>query len=338
MADHFDIDLAGMSDYEKEKAVIDHLRSRDDVDIVKYEEGRSLIFSFDLGGENYFFKYDSLGDATKEVIVAEICDILSLSHVDYDLAILGPFRGTISKNFKDPTSTYTTGEEILRDAYLTKRNSEDETDSLQQSLNEMTDAAKVRELLSFNSLEGIEEALRYRYKNREDCETLVERLMNEIIGMLLLDILVCNSDRTPRNWMIVENAIGKVEVAPIFDNARAFFSDPYLARLALTVKNKDLINNPFCISLEQNVEDFATYKNGKYLTKILYNLWILSEENVDRICKKIGEKKEISFSKKTISDLKKIFVAQQKGLKDFLKIENLPSIRFADLETVLKTT
>lgn len=339
MADYFAIDLAGMSDYEKEKTIVAHLQSCKDVDIVKYEEGRSLLFSFILEGEKYFFKYDSLGDATKEVIAAEICDILNLSHVDYDLAILGPFRGTISKNFKSPTTTYITGEEILRDAFHNPKSAFDEEIArFKSSMDDMTGFPKSRELLSFNSLEGIEEALRNRYNAREDCETLIEGLMNEIVGMLLLDILIGNVDRTPKNWMIAEKADGKVEVAPVLDHARAFSSDPHLARLALTVKNKDLINDPYCISLDQNVRDFAAYKGGKLLTQLLYNLWILSEENVDRICQKISDKKGVSFSKKTLFDLKQIFMIQQKALKDFLEIEKIPSIKIAELETVLRTT
>ncbi len=173
--------------------------------MLKYELGKWFGFSFEYNDETYFFSFDGRSEEISSLIVEEICKDLEVPCVSYDLAKIGNLRGLVSKNFKKQNAKYILGKDILVDAYI-------------------KDISYNEELLLYNNLEDIWAALEERYSAREDMPAIVEKLMNRIVDMFLIDILTGQADRGPNNWMIVEYDDGSVDLQPLFDNVRAFYA------------------------------------------------------------------------------------------------------------------
>ena len=280
----------GKQSYEYELAIVEKLSQNPEVEMLKFEPGLNMLFSFWYGEEKYFFSYDSLTDPVAELIVGCIADDLKVGHIEYDMAKIGNIKGTLSKYYIVKDFKYLSGRDIL-------------VGNVDYALDEdLIDAygyeeAKLREISRYNALEGIWHGLEYRYENRLD---VVEELMNGFIDMFIVDVLTGQRDRHFDNWNIVEYPDGRVELMPLFDNGRSFTVHPLMCRMGLSVN--DLNENAPIKLLEKNLEDFVKQSSREFISRLVDSLWVLLPENVEKIFERIESKIGFPLSDKDKQD------------------------------------
>ncbi len=143
--------------------------------------------------------------------------------------------------------------------------------------------------VKYHNLEDIWIALEKRYEKRENRDEIVKKLMEKIVDMFIFDILTGNPDRHMDNWIIVEYPSGKVDLQPLFDNARAFFNFPYLTKLGLPISKGESDFQPI-ITLEENLYLFLKVSSKEFVHRIYDSLWVLSEKNDINIIERIERK------------------------------------------------
>lgn len=279
------IDLCAILDIPNEKEsyefwleVKDRLYSNKDVEILKFDIGLNILFSFMYEGEKYFFSYDSLSTPLDELFVDFIYDDLGVKHVDYDMACIGGLKGTLSKDYKVSHAKYLNGREILIELV------DYELDKLLVESYGFEEA-RLREASRYNSLEGIRCGLEKRYGSES---LIVERLMSEIVKIFIVDVITGQRDRHFDNWQIIEHEDSRVEMQPLFDNSRAFVEHPIMCRMALSVNN--LNEKAPRIHLEQNAIDFMNQARSEFVQQFLDSIWVLRPENIDRVIVRIESK------------------------------------------------
>lgn len=267
--------------------------------MLKYELGKWFGFSFEYNDETYFFSFDGRSEEISSLIVEEICKDLEVPCVSYDLAKIGNLRGLVSKNFKKQNAKYILGKDILVDAYI-------------------KDISYNEELLLYNNLEDIWAALEERYSTREDMPAIVEKLMNRIVDMFLIDILTGQADRGPNNWMIVEYDDGSVDLQPLFDNVRAFYAPLSLIRIIFTVDRSPtfLTNN----RVDINIKKFLATSSKEFKDSLYDKLWVLSEENSERILDRLEKKLDWKLSKTDRIQIKAKILYYKNELEHFINL------------------
>lgn len=277
----------------------DILKNRKNIHMLKYELGKWFGFSFEYNDETYFFSFDGRSEEISSLIVEEICKDLEVPCVSYDLAKIGNIRGLVSKNFKKQNAKYILGEDILVDAYI-------------------KDISYNEELLLYNNLEDIWAALEERYSAREDMPAIVEKLMNRIVDMFLIDILTGQADRGPNNWMIVEYDDGSVDLQPLFDNVRAFYAPLSLIRIIFTVDRSPtfLTNN----RVDINIKKFLATSSKEFKDSLYDKLWVLSEENSERILDRLEKKLDWKLSKTDRIQVKAKILYYKNELEHFINL------------------
>lgn len=172
-----------------------------------------------------------------------------------------------------------------------------------------------RDFQSYNSLETIWIALARRYKDRVDCDTIVHNVMDKVVDMFILDVILRQSDRTVNNWYLVEYPSGRVDLAPIFDNARIFFTVLGDMRISLTVSLSDPLKKPLSNSLEKNLLEFINKSDETTKKRFFVALEAISPESVDEIFASIEKKIECPIDEKT-KDLYRYILKNQIGFLD----------------------
>lgn len=182
-------------------------------DAPEAEEPLGTKKKFWYGDHQYLFKAArrNTGEDWAEVVCAEVAQRLGLPHAEYKLARWeGANRpedenGVVSENFCPPTAALILGNELLS-----------ETDPDYQG----TGVSQFR--VSAHTVDRVLAVLRARaprlplgWPAPED----VNDAVNVLIGYLLLDAFVGNTDRHHENWGIVRLAGGELHLAPTFDHA-----------------------------------------------------------------------------------------------------------------------
>lgn len=261
------------------------LKRNPDVLVHKYYNGANLVFSFTYNNKTYFFNFDKKVDPLTNLIYEEICYDLGITALAYDLASLGNVRGNISQNYRQENAHYISGYDILKESGIHK--SENTSDVLVPNYQN----AKEGKILSkHNTLESIWAALEIRYKNRSNMMQIVQKLMDKLIEMFIVDIYVGNADRNYTNWEVVEYPNGEVDLAPIYDAGRSFLSDPSTVLLAMTTQTRTSFWPQD--RLDDNIRSFLAISSKEYSNRLTDNIWVLSRENalkiISRIERKIG--------------------------------------------------
>lgn len=291
-----------------------YLSSRKDVEVVKSFGGDSLIVKFIYDDGNvYYFNYDNDCTPYGDLIYGCICDDLGIAHIDYDVARLGFLEGTLSKDYVRENVKYITGKTLLCenggidlefspwDREMAKRYGRDDV--------------IFNKTVRYNSLEGIWSALENRFKDEPD---LVKSLMGKIVDMYVVDILTAQNDRHSENWTLTEEN-GNINVHPIFDNRRIFLGLPYIASIAMYVDNQLLEDGKD--DLETSVRKFISQSSSEFVQKLKDSLWVLSEENFEKIVERIENKTGFPFPIKLRDSFKIKFRIQLEFLQELLGIE-----------------
>lgn len=271
-----------MPELEKYKKLKKRMKDVKGFKIIKEEDfylydNNLFVFSFEIDGKKYFFKYDYESVPYYELIASEIASEIGLTTVQYDLAKLGKYRGTISLNYKKEGTKYISGEELLKDFYM--------LDPYRKLYYDYKDFFN---MMHHNNLIDIWHALENRYRNRKDMPEIVKNLMEKLVKLQVFDLITGQNDRHIENYGIVEYADGSVDLQPIFDNSRMFLEHP---------SNHDLVLHP--------EKDYYKLKD---VSKYLYNvsdadiqnyilgcLWVISEKNIINIISRVESKIECSI-------------------------------------------
>lgn len=251
------------------------LKEHNKVKVVKVYDACQLVFSFKWNGEDYFFKYDSKFSPFNELVFDEICSDLNIECINYDLAIIGNFKGLISKSFVKKEAKIITGETILGDYY--------KDPDVQKMIQK--DISADLSLFCFNTFQDIWPALDYRYRNRVDKEQVVQYLMENLVKMFLVDSLVGQVDRHEENWQVLECSNGDVKFHPLFDNIRILSMHfPPLSESSFKVTSyKEYF-------LAENLREFIKISSQEFIDELANMLWVIKEDNLENIFERISKK------------------------------------------------
>lgn len=219
-----------------------------------------VIFSFNYQSDTYFYKYNFMNMPYNELVAEELAKDYGLDYVHYDLAILFTNRGVLSKNYKKENVNYISGTEILLNFYKNNRNT-----------------------YQANNLEGIWDALEYRYRNHLNKRKIIKKLMQKIVNIYIFDILLRQSDRHSDNWQIMESE-DIIDIAPLYDNERILYA--FDGTNYVSIKSDDL---PYD-NLWYSIKNFQTISSEEYKNIIQKKLWIISEENLYKVFERIERK------------------------------------------------
>ena len=228
-----------------------------------YNEKNTIneLDSFIYDDNIIFFKPEPLTFLYNELIASELLKDLNLPCAEYDLAIFQGMEGNITKNYRKDNTNYISGETILED-YMSYLNIETNNN------------------LNMNNLSDLWNALDYRYRDNPNREEIVYKLMNQIVDLFIFDIMTNNGDRTECNFEIMESN-DYIGLAPIYDNEHILCGKNYSA---LNVE-RDTNNIPV-----KELEKFVEYSDSTYIDKINSRMWVIEEDNLEKVFKRIEDK------------------------------------------------
>lgn len=284
-----------------------NVRSNPNVSLLDHSSS-DIAFSFVYHGIKYFYK-GNIGkwyNPYNELLISELAKDFGIPCVDYDLAIFGDIKGTISLNYKEEGKIYISGEDIFKETW----------------------GIGPLDAEQFNNLENIWDVLECKYQDYPNKRTIIRSLVEGIISIYLFDILTYQLDRQSFNWEIVESSEG-VSVAPLFDNERIY---PESSRLVSLRVDSDIA--PVDLDLEDSLDEslenaynsisrFLATSSEEYRNIIFDKLWIIGEENLNKVFERIEAKTKYPMPE----DIKQYYLKEYKKhrekLEEILNKENI---------------
>ena len=173
----------------------------------------------------------------------------------------------ISNNYKEDDYSYISLDTILNDYYVYITNNNINYENI-----------RIYELVN---LETIWQALEYRYRNTNNSEEIVKKLMEELTSRFLIDILTGQNDRHEFNIEIKEKG-NDIKLANIYDNEEGLMYDKF--DMGVTM-------------------DSLKYK-GDYMTSLLNEFFNISESKYIDIFNSMLDKLSIDKFKLIVNDIK----------------------------------
>ena len=256
-----------------EEILIEIQKSDSTVNIKKIAGKNSFVFSFLHDQKEYFFKYDYLTSKFyyNELMAYYIAKDLGLDCVKYDLATIGSYKGVISENYREVDAKYTSGYEIINNFF-----------------------GHYAAMMGKTTLEEIWIALEEYYKERPNMQEIVSSLMSQVVKMFIFDEMVGQSDRNTTNWEVVEHSNGKINLSPLYDNSRIVCCDIFDLSPLIKVDDNPRKNQLNDIMLGH----FIDISSSEYLNLFSSYLWVIREDNIDKIIKQIEEETECPMPEK----------------------------------------
>jgi hypothetical protein len=158
--------------------------------------------------EKWLFKYsrENTGEHWSEKVAEQICELLGIPHVEYELALCHGRFGVITKNIVPDTSVMVMGNEVL---YRFDPDNYPAPDSNKVHIKEHTIERIVQ---CFNKANVLPPA---GNSNLPDLDAV-----DVFCGYLMLDALISNQDRHHENWAILINEESGVRtLCPTYDHA-----------------------------------------------------------------------------------------------------------------------
>ncbi len=143
------------------------------------------------------------GEDWSEKAASELCSLIELPHVEYELALWKNRRGVVCRSMVPPSGRLIHGNELL--ARIVPEYPKTKFFCVRQHT--------VKSALA--ALRGFQVGLPLDWKGLEGVQTA----QDVFIGYLMLDAWVANQDRHHENWAIVVTSEKTVHLAPSFDHA-----------------------------------------------------------------------------------------------------------------------
>jgi len=141
-----------------------------------------FVFEFLIHGEEHYFKPCEEAHALLEVFCSYVANRIEIPSVFYDIAIYQNQLGVLSKTYNPNHEKEISIRDLLVSYYI-------------NVIVEDEDLLKdVSDFDNLYNLDDIWNALDFHYKNREDKNIVVARLMREIMDSFLLQIILGNRD------------------------------------------------------------------------------------------------------------------------------------------------
>ncbi|WP_047815603.1 HipA domain-containing protein [Rhodopirellula islandica] len=202
--------------------------------------GTKRKFWFRRPGESteWLFKAEerNTGEDWAERIACELCELLGIPHVHYELAVEVPTKtpGVICPNIADAPKRLDLGNQLLSEYDETYPRDDGEKYGVRQhTIEAVANAAQKLDLPDHSFC--------------RDLPSGVRSAVDVFCGYLMLDVLIANQDRHHQNWGAIRAR--QASLAPTFDHGAA------LARNEPEEKRKRRLYGP---DPRYNVENFAT--------------------------------------------------------------------------------
>lgn len=247
----------------KEKGIIEEIND---------PEGRKYTFFLNINDKSIFFKECSKEGIVNELIIDNICKLFNKDVLEQDYGYITDkynrkVYGLISNNYKEDDYSYISLDTILNDYYVYITNNNINYENI-----------RIYELVN---LETIWQALEYRYRNTNNSEEIVKKLMEELTSRFLIDILTGQNDRHEFNIEIKEKG-NDIKLANIYDNEEGLMYDKF--DMGVTM-------------------DSLKYK-GDYMTSLLNEFFNISESKYIDIFNSMLDKLSIDKFKAIVNDIK----------------------------------
>ena len=235
-------------------------------------EGRKYTFFLNINDKSIFFKECSKEGIINELIIDNICKLFNKDVLEQDYGYITDkynkkVYGLISNNYKEDDYSYISLDTILNDYYVYITNNNINYENI-----------RIYELVN---LETIWQALEYRYRNTNNSEEIVKKLMEELTSRFLIDILTGQNDRHEFNIEIKEKG-NDIKLADIYDNEEGLMYDKF--DMGVTM-------------------DSLKYK-GDYMTSLLNEFFNISESKYIDIFNSMLDKLSIDKFKLIVNDIK----------------------------------
>ncbi len=235
-------------------------------------EGRKYTFFLNINDKSIFFKECSKEGIVNELIIDNICKLFNKDVLEQDYGYITDkynrkVYGLISNNYKEDDYSYISLDTILNDYYVYITNNNINYENI-----------RIYELVN---LETIWQALEYRYRNTNNSEEIVKKLMEELTSRFLIDILTGQNDRHEFNIEIKEKG-NDIKLADIYDNEEGLMYDKF--DMGVTM-------------------DSLKYK-GDYMTSLLNEFFNISESKYIDIFNSMLDKLSIDKFKLIVNDIK----------------------------------
>lgn len=235
-------------------------------------EGRKYTFFLNINDKSIFFKECSKEGIVNELIIDNICKLFNKDVLEQDYGYITDkynrkVYGLISNNYKEDDNSYISLDTILNDYYVYITNNNINYENI-----------RIYELVN---LETIWQALEYRYRNTNNSEEIVKKLMEELTSRFLIDIITGQNDRHEFNIEIKEKG-NDIKLADIYDNEEGLMYDKF--DMGVTM-------------------DSLKYK-GDYMTSLLNEFFNISESKYIDIFNSMLDKLSIDKFKAIVNDIK----------------------------------
>ena len=235
-------------------------------------EGRKYTFFLNINDKSIFFKECSKEGIINELIIDNICKLFNKDVLEQDYGYITDkynkkVYGLISNNYKEDDYSYISLDTILNDYYVYITNNNINYENI-----------RIYELVN---LETIWQALEYRYRNTNNSEEIVKKLMEELTSRFLIDILTGQNDRHEFNIEIKEKG-NDIKLANIYDNEEGLMYDKF--DMGVTM-------------------DSLKYK-GDYMTSLLNEFFNISESKYIDIFNSMLDKLSIDKFKTIVNNIK----------------------------------
>ncbi len=276
------------------------LSNRRDVEIIKYKYNRQILhLRFSFEGKKYFFKREAIANIYDELLYEETCDELGVICLHQDIAKLGSLTGVLSEYYDFADASVICGMTVLSESGFEC--------SIKSS-------EELKKTLKNNNLVDIICALKIRYRDRENCDEIVKKLSYKLIKMFIVDVIMMELDRHPKNWQIIEYADGRVDLFPLFDNCCLSISKPYCTPLALSAIRGN------CQSIDTNVQNFVDQFPKTYKYLLSRYIGVISRESLEKKFSRIERKFKFTLPQQIKETYLKLYLAQKNCLENVLDI------------------
>ena len=243
-----------------------------------YDDDDNIKKLFKIGRPN-------TGENWVEVVVAEICQLLSIPHAEYEFAIWNEKEGTITKSFVPKGYRLIHGNELLAKTYKFI----DKTIKYPIEKNEDNKSYKIREyklklVLAIMKAEFLELPLNYTNHN-------TKKPIDVFIGYIMLDCLISNQDRHHENWSWIISPDKKVFLSPTYDHASGLGCRESDKEKIERLKTKDKgrmvkhfvtrAKTPFFDYKDRNLKTIEAFKLCADSNKDIALYWLENLENLD---------------------------------------------------------
>ena len=248
---------------------------------------RKFWFNDDNDNLKKLFKIGrpNTGENWVEVVVAEICELLTIPHAKYEFAIWNKKEGTITESFVPKDHRLIHGNELLARTYkLLDKNiiypMQKDNDNKSYKIREY----KLKLVLTIMKAEFLKPPIEYQN----------DKLKNPIdifIGYIMLDCLISNQDRHHENWSWIISPSNEVFLSPTYDHASGLGcreSDEEKIERLKTKDKRRMVSHfvakattPFFDNKDKNLKTIEAFKFCADSNKSIAINWLEKLESLD---------------------------------------------------------